>query len=912
MASVVKVENVIHQYGTTQALSRVSLDLPVGKLIGLIGPDSAGKSTLLGLISGARRVQTGKVETLGQDMSDRRSRRLVSPRISYMPQGLGKNLYMSLSIQENLEFFGRLHGLSRRQRKEKIARLLDATGLTPFAARPVGKLSGGMKQKLGLCCALIHDPDLLILDEPTTGVDPLSRRQFWTLIDELRSAREDISVLVATAYMEEAERFDNLVALNDGQVLATGSPQLVKAKTGTKSLEEAFVALLPEEQRAGYRQVVIPPLTKTAGVPAISAEGLTRRFGAFTAVDHASFSIDEGEIYGFIGPNGSGKTTTIKMLTGLLPPSEGTWRLFGKALKPGDRRLRSRIGYMSQGFSLYTELSVRQNLTLHARLFHIAPGGIEGRLAELAASFDLGDHMDQLAHKLPLGVLQRLSLAVAVIHEPELLILDEPTSGVDPVARERFWEILAGLSRNQGITILVSTHFMGEAARCDRVALMNEGRVLGIGKPGELAAAQSADDLETAFIRYIEKDTQAHAAAGGPKPPGRALAGAETAPSRQTAPSHLSFQRLFAYSLRETMELLRDPIRLSFAILGTAILMLIFGYGISLDVEDIAYAALDRDQTPQSRTYLENLAGSRYFLTRPPLGNSKELERRLKENSIVLGIEIPEGFGRNLQRGRSPEVSVWIDGAMPFRAETVRGYMQGLHASYLVDLYRRQFGEVPAFLAATIETRFRYNQAFESIYAMVPGVTAILLIFIPSLLTAVGVVREKELGSITNFYVTPTTAFEFLLGKQLPYIVVSFLNFLLLVAMAVAVFGVPVKGSFLALALAALLYVTVTTGFGLLVSTFTRTQIAALVSAAILTMTPTIHFSGLMQPVASLEGPGRIVGELWPTSYFIKTSVGVFTKALSFADAVPNLLVLALFVPVIVGLSIVLLPEQDR
>lgn len=912
MTTAANLTDVVHRYGKAIVLSNVSLDLPAGALTGLIGPDGVGKSTLLGLVAGARKVQTGKVVTLDQDMGKRRSRRLVGPRLSYMPQGLGKNLYMSLSIRENLEFFGRLHGLSQRQRKDKTTRLLDATGLAPFATRQAGKLSGGMKQKLGLCCALIHDPDLLILDEPTTGVDPLSRRQFWTLIDELRSAREDISVLVATANLDEAELFDNLVAMNDGQVLATGSPQEVMAKVKANSLEEAFVALLPEAQRAGYRPVEIPPRTEVPGVPAIFAEGLTRRFGDFTAVDHVSFSIDEGEIYGFIGPNGSGKTTTIKMLTGLLPPNEGTWQLFGKALRPGDLRLRNRIGYMSQGFSLYTELTVRQNLTLHARLFQLAHAGIVAKLAELAAIFDLADYMDELARKLPLGVLQRLSLAVAVIHEPELLILDEPTSGVDPMARDRFWEILADLSRNRGITILISTHFMNEAARCDRVALMNEGRVLGIGSPRELAAAQDAEDLETAFTRYIEKDTKRCTKADDQLPPERALAGIGTPVSSQAAISRLSFRRLSAYSIRETMELLRDPIRLAFAVLGTAILMLIFGYGVSLDVEDLPYAALDRDQTPESRTYLESFAGSRYFLTRAPLRDDTDLENRLRENSIALAIEIPPGFGRDLIGGRLPEVSVWIDGALPFRAETIRGYVQGLHANFLMDIHRRQFGEAPVLLPATIETRFRYNQAFESIYAMVPGVTAILLIFIPSLLTAVGIVREKELGSITNFYVTPTTAFEFLIGKQLPYIAVSFLNFLLLVAMAVVVFGVPVKGSFLALSLAALLYVTVTTAFGLLVSVFTRTQIAALVVAAIVTMTPTVHFSGLMQPVASLEGPGRIVGELWPTSYFIKTAVGVFTKALSFADAVPNLLLLAAFVPVIVGLSIALLPEQDQ
>ncbi len=321
---VVSIRALSLVYGKTRALGAVSLDIPAGRMVGLIGPDGVGKSSLLSLIAGARVIQEGHMVVLGGDMADARHRRATCPRIAYMPQGLGKNLYPTLSVFENVDFFGRLFGQDRTERERRIRELLESTGLAPFADRLAGKLSGGMKQKLGLCCALIHDPDLLILDEPTTGVDPLSRRQFWELIDTIRGGRPGMSVIVATAYMEEAARFDWLVAMDAGRVLATGTPADLLAKTGATNLDAAFIALLPEEKRAGHQEVIIPPRPEGAdGEIAIEAEHLTMRFGDFTAVDDVSFRIGRGEIFGFLGSNGCGKTTTMKMLTGLLPATEG-------------------------------------------------------------------------------------------------------------------------------------------------------------------------------------------------------------------------------------------------------------------------------------------------------------------------------------------------------------------------------------------------------------------------------------------------------------------------------------------------------------------------------------------------------------------------------------------------------------
>jgi len=488
---VVRLREVCHRYGSTSALDRVSLDIPAGRVTGLIGPDGVGKSTLLGLIAGAKRLQDGAVEVLGGDMADARHRRAVCPRIALMPQGLGRNLYPDLSVRENIDFFGRLFGQDRRERRARIDELMASTGLAPFGDRLARKLSGGMRQKLGLCCALIHDPDLLILDEPTTGIDPLSRRQFWQLIECMRARHDGMSIVVATAYMEEAERFDGLIAVNAGKVLAVGTPAELETKTGAATVEQAFVRLLPGTP-GEHHELEMPPRAAFDRETVIVARALTRRFGDFVAVDHVDFDIERGEIFGFVGSNGCGKTTTMKMLTGLLPASGGSAALFGQPIGASDPGLRARVGYMSQSFSLYSELTVRQNLDLHARLFHLSPAGARARIARLIERFGLAGHVDQLAASLPLGIRQRLSLAVAIVHRPDLLILDEPTSGVDPIARDAFWELLMELSREEGVTIFVSTHFMNEAARCDRIALMHAGRVLATGAPEALVRKPSS------------------------------------------------------------------------------------------------------------------------------------------------------------------------------------------------------------------------------------------------------------------------------------------------------------------------------------------------------------------------------------------------------------------------------------
>jgi ribosome-dependent ATPase len=910
LAPVASVAGLTLRYGKATALDDVTLAVPAGRMVGLIGPDGVGKSSLLALLAGARITQEGEVSVLGGDMREVAHRRKVCPRIAYMPQGLGKNLYPTLSVEENLDFFGSLFGHDAAERDRRITELLAATGMSPFRNRPAAKLSGGMKQKLGLCCALIHDPDLLILDEPTTGVDPLSRRQFWDLIDRIRSERPGMSVITATAYMEEAERFDWLVAMNGGKVLETGEPARLMEQTGTGNLDAAFIALLPEKDRGEHDPVAIPPRDGRDGEIAIEAEHLTMRFGDFIAVDDVSFRIPRGEIFGFLGSNGCGKTTTMKMLTGLLVPTEGRARLFGQEVDARDMAVRRRVGFMTQAFSLYSELTVRQNLELHARLFAMEEEKIPARVEEMLARFDLGDVVDALPGSLPLGIRQRLSLAVAMIHGPEILILDEPTSGVDPVARDGFWRILAELSRKDGVTIFVSTHFMNEAEWCDRISLMHAGKVLVSDTAAAITASKGCKTLDDAFVAYLEE------AIGETRQPQLESAAQPVAPE----PSHqqpavsdrLSLRRLLSYSRLEGLQLTRDPIRLTMALVGSLLLMIVVGLGVNMDVEDLTFAVLDRDQTTTSRDFVQDIAGSRYFTERPPLSGYDDMDARMRSGDLSLAIEIPPGFAADVARGRTVEIGAWFDGANPTRANTVQGYVQGMHASWIMRKASEAYGR--AALAGNFElvTRFRYNPDVRSIVAMVPAIIPMLLLMIPAMLTTLSVAREKELGSIINFYVTPVTRSEFLLGKQLPYIGLALMNFFLMMGMAVFIFGVPFTGSFIGFTLSGLIYVTATTALGFLVSVFISSQVAALFATTMLTMIPAVQFSGLIDPVSSLKGFGRVIGELYPTSWFVTAARGAFSKAFGLAELVQPMFAMALAVPVILGLAVVFLKKQER
>ena len=998
--NTVSIQNLSHRYGKTLALDDVSLDIPKGATVGLIGPDGVGKSTLLSLMAGVKVIQDGRVEVLGGDMADKDVRRDLSHRIAFMPQGLGRNLYPTLSVYENIDFHARLFGLDGQERTRQIARLMEATRLAPFSDRAAGKLSGGMKQKLSLCCALVHSPDLLILDEPTTGVDPLSRRQFWALVDDLRREHAGMTVIVATAYIEEAQRFERLLAMDAGRLLENKPTADVLADYGTDVLEEAYVKMLPPEKQQGSGGLDITPFVPDpAAPPAMEAHGLTKRFGDFTAVDHVSFTIQKGEIFGFLGSNGCGKSTTMKMLTGLLEATEGDATLLGKPIDAGGLDTKMRVGYMSQAFSLYEELSVRRNLDLHAKLYQMGAKGAAA-VEEALQQFDLADVADTAPASLPLGIRQRLQLAAACLHHPEVLILDEPTSGVDPAARDMFWRHLLKLSREDKITIFVSTHFMNEAARCDRISFMHKGRVLAVGTPAELAARQNAPDLEEAFVQYLieaESDngyseqgrlgqdpimlsdstswvsTQPTAKAAdisddlneqsarpsdseqsefrqntdgvhseqgklgqNPTIPSDSTSWVSTQPTVTAAdfsddpekhnprPSETPsatpdtqnfkyrFSMIWTFARREAKELLRDKIRLFFAVFGPLIIMASVSWGISFDVRNLKFAVYDRDQTAASRELVEYFDGSRYFLQQPPIQSEAEIDTVLKSSGAILVIDIPSGFGRDLARGLKPEVGFYVDGSMPFNATNIRGYIGSLITAYTKDRIAESGLPVSLKAPAGIEPRFMYNQDFDSINAIAPGVMMLVLMMIPAMMSAVGVVREREIGSIANFYASPAAVAQYLIGKQLPYIAVGMVNFAAMMLMIIYLFGVPLKGSFTGLAIGTLLMVSASTALGLLISCFVRSQLAAIFATAIITMIPAQTYSGFLYPLSTMEGGALIIGKTFPSSWYYTVSVGSFTKGLHTADLLHEYAAIAAFAATSLILACVLLKKQEK
>ena len=1138
------ISHLTHRYGKTLALNDLSLTLPRGLTVGLIGPDGVGKSTLLALIAGVRRIQSGELHVLGGDMRKPADRQALSHRIAYMPQGLGRNLYPTLSVYENIDFHARLFGLPARERRARIARLLEATGLAPFPDRATGKLSGGMKQKASLCCALVHAPDLLILDEPTTGVDPLSRRQFWALVADLQRETAGMTVLVATAYIEEAEPFAQLWAMDAGKLLVNAPTREVMA--GHTNLEDAYIRLLPPEKQQGTGGLDLTPFVADPSLPpAIEAHGLTKRFGDFTSVDNVSFTIQQGEIFGFLGSNGCGKSTTMKMLTGLLQATSGTAELLGAPVDAGSVATRMRVGYMSQAFSLYEELTVRQNLALHARLYRLGARS-KAAIRDALTQFDLADVADVKPSALPLGIRQRLQLAAACLHRPEVLILDEPTSGVDPAARDMFWRHLLRMSREDKITIFVTTHFMNEAARCDRISFMHQGRVLAVGTPAELVAQYQAPNLEEAFVQYllldeaaqkgktelppppqrsaagegwgggsvrissadvetsaattanepptaapspavlppppvgegggggskkssvasfmsaetastteeglgggsehapttnaglhsdtesappqavnpslppprpsptggggftVEESASAEAAAtlpppqpspaadasascegGGytatesataneppaiiaddtptaaqsptvlPPPSQRSAAGegwgggsvrtssadvetssattANEPPTAAPSPTELppppvgesggggskqssaaSFQSLRGwlatirtFAIREGKELLRDHVRTFFALFGPVILMTAVTWGVSFDVGNLAFAVRDRDQSAESRAIVEYFAGSSQFHQLPPLTADADIDTALESSAAKMIIDIPPSFGRDLLRGARPEIGFYLDGAESFNASNLTGYIASILGDYARDQAHAHGIRLPPD-AAQLVPRFRYNPDFKSILAIAPGVLMLALSLFPAMMAAVGVVREREIGSIANFYASPASRLQFLLGKQLPYLAAAMLSFLILYLMMRYWFGVPLNGSAAALLTGTLLMCATTTATGLLVSCFTRSQVAAIFITAVGTVMPAMSFSGFLVPVSSLQGGAYIMGKILPSAWYANLTTGTFVKGLGYPDLVREHFILGGYYLIILTLAVLNLKKQER
>ncbi|SCX46347.1 ATP-binding cassette domain-containing protein [Nitrosospira sp. Nsp1] len=575
---------------STQAVADVSLAVQMGSLTALVGPDGAGKTTLLRMIAGLMTADEGRLEVLGIDVAA--DPQAVQDRISYMPQRFG--LYEDLSVQENLDLYADLHGVPQAIRRKRYARLLEMTDLARFTARPAGKLSGGMKQKLGLACTLVRSPELLLLDEPTVGVDPLSRRELWEIVQQMIDD-EQLTVLVTTAYLDEAEHCARVFVLQEGKLLAEGTPEEIRqharnlcfvvtppqgqpsrilqarllddadciidavpyggavrfirraeadrqrldsllggipATAVEARVEDGFMVLLRERHdvapldtaalkaASGTENGVIGEENAKSGEDdakgepdevVIEVRDLVRKFGDFTAVDHVSFSVRRGEIFGLLGPNGAGKTTTFRMLCGLLPATSGFLQVAGFNLLRARAVARRRIGYMSQKFALYGDLSVMENLAFFGSAYGLYGKRLRERIDTVMQQFDLEGREKSPSGQLPGGFKQRLAMAVGLLHEPDILFLDEPTSGTDPLKRREFWRRITALSE-VGTTIIITTHFMEEAEYCDRIVIQDAGRLLALGTPEEVRRQAGGEgarlDMEEAFIRIVEQERQ--------------------------------------------------------------------------------------------------------------------------------------------------------------------------------------------------------------------------------------------------------------------------------------------------------------------------------------------------------------------------------------------------------------------
>ncbi len=505
-SSLIEVQQVTKAYRHTPAVQDVSFAVQAGEVFGLLGPDGAGKSTLMQIMAGVLRPDSGRVHVASVDVTT--DPEAIKSRIGYMPQGLGLNLYDALSVAENIDFFGHLREVPAEVFQRHKAELLASTQLAPFVERPAGQLSGGMRQKLALCCTLIHLPEIIFLDEPTTGVDPISRRDFWLIINRL-VVEQGATVVLTTSYLDEAERCHRVALLHKGRIIAQGETARLQAAAGSDSqgricsLEEVFIRAMAQETAVPIPEPVAL-CTQPRPEPMIQVEELTKKFGAFTAVDRVSFTIYQGEIFGFLGPNGAGKTTVIKMLTGILKPSRGRGCIAGLPIGKDGSRIKAHLGYMSQKFSLYRDLAVAENIRLYGRVYGMSRVALETRLPEILALADLQGQEDRLAGDLPLGIRQRLALGCAILHRPRVVFLDEPTSGVDPIARRQFWQLICSLA-GQGVTIMVSTHYMDEAQYCQRLAFMHQGRIVGLGAPEELrqqAEAASGQHLEISSPQF--------------------------------------------------------------------------------------------------------------------------------------------------------------------------------------------------------------------------------------------------------------------------------------------------------------------------------------------------------------------------------------------------------------------------
>jgi len=958
-APALRAEGVVRRFADAatrrqvEALSGVSFTVASGALTALVGPDGAGKTTLMRLAAGLLAPDGGRLEVLGLDVA--REPQAVQDRLGYMPQRFG--LYEDLSVQENLDLYADLHGVAPDERRARYARLLEMTDLARFTTRLAGQLSGGMKQKLGLACTLVRRPDLLLLDEPTVGVDPLSRRGLWEILEQL-VRDEGLSVLVSTSYLDEAERCEQVLLLREGRLLAQGTPESLRRVAEGRTfmltpphgelpralqarllarpdavldavphagrvhvivagapeaaaraagvqpsalepvqarVEDGFMVLLRNAQAETAVEVQAAPTLPPAGPstttattdddrPVIEVKDLVRRFGDFTAVAQASFSVRRGEVFGLLGPNGAGKTTTFRMLCGLLPPSGGSLRVAGLDMRSAPGHARRQLGYVSQKFALYGNLTAAENLAFFAGAYGLPPTEAQQRVAEVAREFGLEGHLATPSAQLPGGYRQRLAMAAALLHRPGILFLDEPTSGADPLARREFWQRITALAQG-GTTVVVTTHFMEEAEYCDRLVIQDAGRVLALGTPSEIRQrAGAAANMEQAFIAIVEearrgsKEQADREAAATAQPSVPADSQAARQPSADAR--HRFWSRLRSLTRKETRQLLRDRANLAFGLVLPIALILLFGYGITLDVTDAPVAVVLEDASPQAREAVSGLQRTPWIhpVFVPTMAEAEALIVDRRVDGIV---RVPSDFASALAAGRA-HVQLVVHGSDAATARVVQSYVQGALAQATIedadaagagpdrDPRADLAPNAPRPGHVQVESRLWFNVANTSTWYLVPGLLVLIMTLVGAFLTSLLVAREWERGTMEALLVTPARPLEILLSKMIPYFGVGMLGCSLCLVAAKWLFHLPFEGSIALIVLASMLYLVVALGMGLLISSVTKNQFLASQVALIASFLPAMMLSGFLFDLRNVPVVVRAIAQVLPATHFLE------------------------------------------
>ena len=926
------------------ALDDVSFMAERGTITALVGPDGAGKTTLIRVACGLISPNSGSLEVLGFDCV--REAQAIQDRVGYMPQRFG--LYEDLTVQENLDLYADLHGVDKRARDERYPRLMQMTALGPFTKRLAGQLSGGMKQKLGLACSLVRAPELLLLDEPTAGVDPLSRHELWEIIFQL-VREEKTTVLIATSYLDEAERCGHVVVMHEGKVLAQGAPEDVTriadghvfevdppegqtprglqarlldeddvidavpdngkvrfvrrndhagtaayakdARAVAPRFEDGFMMILREhDSRTSAAAPEFEQSSRAMGDVVVEVRDLVRMFGGFTAVDHVNFEVRRGEVFGLLGPNGAGKTTTFRMLCGLLPVTSGTLRIAGLDLRKARASARQHIGYVAQKFSLYGQLSVVENLEFYSAVYGLSGAHRRARIDWALKQFELEPLRELPSAQLPGGFKQRLAMAAALVHEPEILFLDEPTSGADPLARREFWRRITALAE-AGANIVITTHFMEEAEYCDRVVILDQGRILAQGKPADI---RKLGGNEWRPAAHHGRRLHRHRAAVARQRPQRDEG------SRVMNGVRASPRRVIALVRKETFQIVRDPSSIVIGVVMPLLLIVLFGYALSLDVRSVPIAVVLEDPSPAASELAAGFRLSPYFaatiITSMPPAQELMLERKV--DGIV---RLRSDFARQLAAGHA-QVQVLVYGGDANRGRIIEAYAQGAVAEWAA--HRVSAGQSVAGGPVALISRLWFNEANDSHYFLVPGLIVMVMTLIGAFLTTMVMAREWERGTLEALFVTPVRTFEILLGKTIPYFALGMLGLVLVILASRFLFGVPLRGSFLVLGGASMLYLLVALGIGLLISSAVKSQLVASQFTMLVTYLPALMLSGFIFDLRSAPAAVTGIASIFPARYFVSIMQTVFLAGDVWSVILPNAAVLIGMVVVLLTLSV--------